>query len=105
MYTPVTTIATPASARRWGTSRSAKAAIIVAKSGTVLISGLVRAAPMRFWLALRNVHPMKKWKSPAIPKLIRAGVLAARSRLHCPAAREIAARTSVLTISCRNVET
>ena len=51
-----------------GSWPTVSAASAIPNSGTVVSSGLVRAAPIRFWLMFNSVQPAMKCRTPAPAK-------------------------------------
>ena len=77
------------------------AASAIPNSGTVVSSGLVRAAPIRFWLTFSSVQPAMKCRTPA-PAKDRSDVAGAPARSPRPplttlAASSAAAATAIWT--------
>jgi hypothetical protein len=94
----------PATVTRPGISPRVTAASTAPNSGVAASSGLVRAAPMRFWLAFSSVQPTEKCTRPAATKAASAPGDAERARPRSTVASVAASRMTVETASCRKVD-
>ncbi len=105
MYAPSTigTIATSASGP--GSWPSVIAATTSAKSGAIVSSGDVRAAPIRRWLRFRNVQPRRKCTTPAAAKAISGHAPACSSCVRSSVASDMASSASAAITRLMNVET
>ncbi len=103
-YTPMTISATPRRLTAPGTSCSVRAAMTAPNRGAAARRGLVRVAPIRFWLAFSSVHPRKKCTIPASANSPMAPGGACRSRLKSSVASEATVRITALTDSWMKVD-
>ncbi len=103
-YTPARISAMPRTVTAPGISPRVTAARMVPNSGVAASSGLVRAAPMRFWLAFSSVQPTEKCTSPAPRNAASASGVTARSSLRSSVASVPATSTTLDTASWRKVD-
>ena len=92
---------TSAAAGSWPTVTAATA---IPNSGTVTSSGLVRAAPIRFWLRLRQVQPATKCRTPAAANQASDEPGAPASASSPPLTALATISASAATAICTNVE-